>query len=94
MAPRSVQKAAGAAVAALAGGLYLNHQYGLYTDIKGLLRARRSGTLISDRIKQLGDNVTLYRVMQLAQPDAEALWFEGRTWTYAQLKMGQSCKHY
>jgi hypothetical protein len=84
---RSV-KAAGTVAAVVAGALLLNDKYGFSHDIKELSQSRTFKKRLETRISQLGDDVTIYRMLELAQPNAPALWFEGRTWTYAELRSG------
>lgn len=86
--PSRVISSAGAATAAVAATLFLNNRYGLSYDVGELSRNRKFKRRIDDRIKELGDDVTIYRMLELAKPDAPALWFEGRSWTYAELKAG------
>lgn len=85
---------AGAATAAVAAAFFLNDRYGLSHDIGELAQTRKYKQRIDAKIKELGDDVTIYRMLELARPDASALWFEGRTWTYAELKAGSYlCQH-
>ena len=79
---------AGAGLAAVTAAWYANDKYAITHDIKTLLDNRNFSKRIDERIRQLGDNFTIYAIVQLADQDAEALWFEGRTWTYRQLLMG------
>ena len=72
----------------LAGTSYLNARYGIVRDIKQLYDDRRWRKRIMARIKELGDHVTLYRLTEICDPNAEALWFEGRTWNYDELRRG------
>ena len=72
----------------LAGTSYFNARYGIGRDIKQLYDGRRWKKWITDRIKELGDHVTLYRLIEFCDPNAEALWFEGRTWSYDELRRG------
>ena len=72
----------------LAGASYFNARYGVGRDIKQLYDDRRFRKWIMARIKELGDHVTLYRLTELCDPGAEALWFEGRTWSYEELRRG------
>jgi hypothetical protein len=88
-------RSAGGATAAVVGALFLNDKYGLTHDISELSQSRKFKKRVDARINQLGDDVTIYRMLELAKPDAPALWFEGRSWTYAELRAGaQSTLHY
>ncbi|RSL77246.1 hypothetical protein CEP51_009231 [Fusarium floridanum] len=77
--------AAGAATATLLSALYANTRYGVSYDINQLLSEKAFRKRIDERARALGDDFSLYHMMQLAEPQAEALWFEGRGWTYAEL---------
>jgi hypothetical protein len=83
-------KVVGAVTAAVASGLYLDNRYGFSKDISQLLLDKQWVKTMNQRVADMGDNVTIYRMLELADPDASALWFEGRSWTYAELKIGKS----
>ena len=85
----AVRAAGGAAAAALAA-LFLAERYGVSRDVGQILQDRAFRKRMGARINHLGDDVTIYRMLELAQPDATALWFEGRSWTYAEMKAGDS----
>lgn len=85
-----IVKAAGVATAAAVAALFLNEKYGLSRDISELSQSRKFKKRLDARLSQLGDDVTIYRMLELAKPDAPALWFEGRSWTYSELKAGES----
>jgi len=72
----------------LAGAAYLNARYGIGRDIKQLYDDRRWRKWIMARMKELGDRVTLHHLIELCDRNAEALWFEGRTWSYDELRRG------
>ncbi|RSL43061.1 hypothetical protein CEP54_015245 [Fusarium duplospermum] len=82
--------AAGAATATLLGTLYANNRYGVSYDINQLFSEKAFRKRIDERARALGDDVSLHHMMQLAEPQAEALWFEGRGWTYAELVLESS----
>jgi hypothetical protein len=84
-----METAVGISAAALAAGAYLNAKLGIAADLNELALAREFSARVGERIRRLGDTVTLYRVFELASETAEALWFEGRTWTYRELKSGE-----
>jgi hypothetical protein len=77
------------AAALTAGAAYLNAKLGISTDLNELAISREFGERVGKRIQSLGDTVTLYRVFELCNENDEALWFEGRTWTYGDLKKGK-----
>ncbi len=72
-----------------ASALYLDGKYSIGRDVRDILADRRFGKRLAARIKKLGDYATLYRMYQLCDPNAEALWFEGKTWTYAEALKGK-----
>lgn len=75
--------------AALATGAYLNAKLSIGTDLNQLALDREFRARLVQRIQRLGDTCTLYRSFELANAQDEALWFEGRTWTYGVLKNGE-----
>jgi len=81
---------ASAAAAALLGSVYLNNRYGVSTDIKQLLRDRAFRKRLTARVAQFSSNASLYHMLELADPSASALWFEGRSWSYAEVILGRS----
>jgi len=74
--------------ATLATGAYLNAKFGIGIDLKQLSHDREWSKRLGERIQELGDTCTLYRMFDIVHPNIEALWFEGRTWTYGELKKG------
>lgn len=76
------------AAGAAAAGAYLNAKFGIGADLEGLRNDRAWGATFARRIEELGDTVTLYAMFDRVDPAIEALWFEGRTWTYGELKQG------
>lgn len=82
-----------ASAAAVAGGAYLNAKFHIGTDLKQLRYDREWGARLGKRLQEAGTNCTLYGMLDIVDPGAEALWFEGRTWTYGQLKSGMSSHH-
>lgn len=76
------------ATAAIAGAAYVNGKLGIQKDLTQLSYDREWFTRFQQRIKSLEGFCTLYRIFELADRNSESLWFEGRTWTYAELKSG------
>ena len=72
--------------AALAAGAYLNAKLSIGTDLHQLRRDRAWQNRLGQRIQELGDNCTIYAMFDRVNPNLEALWFEGRTWTYGEIK--------
>src|SRR4051794_13390332 len=79
-----------AGVVAASVAAYLDARYSITRDVSQLLADRKFGKRLQERIGQLGSHVTVYRMWELADPSAEALWFEGRSWTYAETKRGSA----
>lgn len=78
--------------ASLAAAAYLNAKLSISTDLKQLRYDREWGERLASRIQAMGDTCSLYRMLEFVSPEIEALWFEGRSWTYKELKLGMcSC---
>jgi hypothetical protein len=77
-----------ASSALVAGATYVDAQLAISRDIKQVLSDRRYGKAIANRFKALGNNASAYGHLRLADPNASALWFEGRSWTYAEVTRG------
>lgn len=75
--------------ATFAAGAYLNAKLGISTDLNELALAREFAEQHGRKLQSLGDTCTLYGVFEQANENAEGLWFEGRTWSYGQLKNGE-----
>jgi hypothetical protein len=84
----ATRKSVGAAAAVL-GALYINAYYGFSTDFNQLLQDRAFKKRLAQRIASLGNDTTIYHMLEMAGPDATALWFEGRSWTFAEMRMGK-----
>ena len=76
--------------ALIAGVAYIDGHYGLSRDIKTLLSDRKFGQRMGARIQDLGDVTSIYGNMRTAPPEVEGLWFEGRSWTYAEILRGEN----
>lgn len=79
-----------------AAGAYLNAKLSISTDLSALSKDRAWGKRLGERIAQLGDSTTIYRMLErvveaVGQAAADALWFEHKTWSYSQLK---DCQYY
>lgn len=74
-----------------AAGAYLNAKLSIGTDLAAIRNDRAFGKRLAERIGQLGDSTTIYRLLERVvdvegQGAADALWFEHKTWSYSQLK--------
>jgi hypothetical protein len=86
----NITKAASLAAAALAGTVYLNDKYALLNDFRQLLGNADFKRRMAMRVAQLGDDTTIYHMLEIANQEEQALWFEERSWTYGGLKIGKS----
>ena len=84
--------ASGAVIAgaALAAGAYLNAKWSVGIDLRQLQHDRAWGQRLGAFIEGLGDTCTIYHMFDRVSPETEALWFEGKAWTYGELKKGRS----
>lgn len=69
---------------------YVNAKLAIGMDLDQLRKDRSFGKRLGALVEKMGDRMTLYHMLELADQRAEALWFEGQTWTYAELKVGKS----
>ncbi|KAI9045843.1 putative bifunctional fatty acid transporter/acyl-CoA synthetase (FAT1) [Aspergillus affinis] len=80
-----------ASAVSVAAGAYLNAKWSISTDLSAIQDDRSFGKRLGQRIAQLGDTATTYKLLERVvdvdgQGSSEALWFEHKTWTYSQLK--------
>lgn len=77
-----------ASTAAAAGLLYYaDRSLGVSKDITQYRRETASIARFPVFLSKLGPNSPhLYRMLELADPTADSLWFEGRTWNYRAMK--------
>jgi hypothetical protein len=78
-----------ASAVAVAAGAYLNARLSIGTDMKSMRHDRQFGERVGANIQRLGDTCTIYAMFEKVDPTLEALWFEGKTWTYGELKRGE-----
>ncbi|KAL4875312.1 hypothetical protein BJY04DRAFT_202439 [Aspergillus karnatakaensis] len=87
----SVPAVAAASALSVAAGAYLNAKFSISTDLTTLRNDRAWAKRLDQRIAQLAGTTTVYGLLQRVvdvdgQGSTEALWFEGKTWTYSELK--------
>jgi hypothetical protein len=74
----------------LAAGAYLNAKLAISTDLAAMRSDRLAMRRMGQRIGDLGGLTTVYkmleRVVERGSGATDALWFEGKTWSYSQLK--------
>jgi len=71
-------------------GYILNNKTGFSTDISAVRSERIAASIFEAHVARLGTNASLYHLLELADPRADALWFEGKTWSYAALRNGEN----
>ncbi|KPI44704.1 Very long-chain acyl-CoA synthetase [Cyphellophora attinorum] len=87
MASSQAGQVATAAATALIAGLGLNSYFGISKDITQIRFNKQFNKLLTAHIQRAGPQATcLYRLLELADPHADAVFFEGRSWTYAAMK--------
>jgi hypothetical protein len=79
---------------ALTTAAYLNAKLGISSDLRSLKDDRVFGQLLRQRLAQLGDTCTLYRMLERVievegKGSTDAVWFENKTWTYIELRDGR-----
>ena len=79
-----------AGVASALGAAYVNAKLALGHDLQQASYQRSFSQRLTQRLAKIEDEATIYRTLELANPDAEALWFEGRTWRYSDVIAGSS----
>ncbi|KAE8349163.1 hypothetical protein BDV28DRAFT_141764 [Aspergillus coremiiformis] len=70
---------------------YLNAKLSISTDLSAIYNNRSWVKRLDQRIAQLGDTTTIYKMLERVievegYGSEEALWFEQKTWTYSELK--------
>ncbi|KAE8336948.1 hypothetical protein BDV24DRAFT_154749 [Aspergillus arachidicola] len=80
-----------ASALSIGAAAYLNAKLAISTDISTIYNDRAFTARLGQRIAQLGDTTTIYKMLErVIEVDGhgsrEALWFENKTWTYSQLK--------
>jgi acyl-CoA synthetase (AMP-forming)/AMP-acid ligase II len=87
MASSMPAKAAGAAAATLVAAAGLNSYFGVSRDLAQLRSQKQQAKLMDAHISRCMtsplQSTSLYTLLTLANPDADAIYFEGRSWTYA-----------
>lgn len=87
----NVPVVAAASAFSLAASAYLNAKFSISTDLATISNDRAWTKRLAQRMSELGDATTVYgilhRVVEVERHgSAEALWFEGKTWTYSEVK--------
>ncbi|CZR63058.1 related to acyl-CoA synthetases (AMP-forming)/AMP-acid ligases II [Phialocephala subalpina] len=82
----SAQTTVAAAAGLLTAGAYLNAKLGIGYDLRVLRHQRSTKARMVESYQRLGNNLSLYRLLELADQDGDAIWFEGKTLSYRELK--------
>lgn len=77
-------------LAAALGGAYLDARLGISNDLRQIWHDRSWQIRFGQRVAGLGNTCTLYAMLERVDPELDALWFEGRTWSYGELKSGKA----
>ncbi|KAL2438785.1 Long-chain fatty acid transport protein 2 [Exophiala dermatitidis] len=78
---------AATAAAAAAGLFYADRKLGVSRDISQYRLEQSFAKRFPEFVGKLGpQSPHLYRMLELADPTAEAIWFEGRSWNYRAMK--------
>ncbi|KAF2435254.1 bifunctional fatty acid transporter and acyl-CoA synthetase [Tothia fuscella] len=77
---------AAATAALVAGAAYIDGHYNIRRDIRQLRGDKRFGERLQRRCQDLGGYASLYHHLEMTDQGVEGLWFEGRSWTYGQMK--------
>lgn len=78
-----------ASAAALASSAYINAKFSIGIDLQNMRYEREWVQRLGERVKALGDTCTLWAMFDAVDESNEVLWFEGRSWTYGELKGGE-----
>ena len=77
------------AAATVTGAAYINAKLGISPDIRNLRHERDFEARVLQNVSLAGEYCTLYALFARGAeryPAREALWFEGRTWSYDELR--------
>ncbi len=87
--PISQQAAVLGAAALTAAAAYVNARLSIGRDLKTLRYEKSFGQRLGMKIQELGDTASMFGLFDQVDPKVDALWFEGKTWTYGELKNGR-----
>jgi hypothetical protein len=82
----SAQNTLAAAATLFTVAAYLNAKFGINYDLRVLRHQRAAVARLAESYKRIGSDISLYRFLELADLDADAIWFEGQTLKYRELK--------
>ncbi|KUJ09443.1 bifunctional fatty acid transporter and acyl-CoA synthetase [Mollisia scopiformis] len=67
-------------------GAYLNAKLGIGYDLRRLRHQKEATARIAESYQKFGSDISLYQYLEFADQDADAIWFEGKTINYRDLK--------
>ena len=74
------------AVSVTLGAMYLDGKHHIIKDINTWRQKRRFKTALAENAKLMGDYFTLYHAIEHIDPQREAFHFEGRSWTFGEVR--------
>jgi len=74
------------ATVATVGAMYLDAKYHIAKDLNDWRSKRKFSGVIAEGAKAMGDYYTLYHALELNNQKQDAFWFEGRSWTFADVR--------
>jgi hypothetical protein len=75
------------AAAATVGAMCLDAKHHIVKDLGASRATRAFRKSVKDAHDRLGDYCTLYHLIESNDSSAEAFWFEGRSWTYGEVRL-------
>ena len=74
------------AAVATVGAMYLDAKHHIVKDISNWRKGKEFQNILAEGRELMGDYYTLYHALELNDPKADAFWFEGRSWTFADVR--------
>jgi hypothetical protein len=74
------------ATVATVGAMYLDAKYHIAKDLSDWRNKRKFAGVIAEGAKAMGDYCTIYHALGLNDQKRDAFWFEGRSWTFADVR--------
>lgn len=68
---------------ATVGAMYLDGKHHIIKDIQEWRARRKLQKVVAECVRLMGNYCTLYHTLKLNDQKADAFWFEGRSWTFA-----------
>lgn len=74
------------AAVATVGAMYLDAKHHIVKDISNWRKSKEFQNILAEGRQLMGDYYTLYHALELNDQKADAFWFEGRSWTFADVR--------